>query len=544
MDNSLISLESLFELQRNLVSAESGESIYHNVVLSLLGKLRISKAVILEKREERCRVLFSRGRIKLPESEFQLHDSVPERSWSLTEYLESKGLGLVREILSDDETSTHIALGFPIGQTTLTDPQERYLSLVLSIAESALGVVKSKRALQASAHAVEQRNYLLTAFVEMSRDFSVNLSVDEILRLLSYRVMGQLLAPKFSLVLLDKDYVPFFAVNSLKLEPSRASELIGVDLKISEAFFDDTSIIHVTPMSVRGEIKGALVLGKRLGGSALSERDKNFAEALGNSAITALENARLFHEELEKKKMESELDVARDIQSRLFPASLPTIDGYTMAAVNVSSKVVGGDYYDVIPLDESRTFLCIADVSGKGIPASLLMANVQASLRSLVPLQLPLRELIERVNVVVCSNTTPDKFVTFFGGILDTSLHTFTYINAGHNPPYAVDSDGSLHELTEGGLILGIFDTPPPYEIGEFTLEEGTSITLYTDGVTEAMNLELEEYSDDRLKEIVIGVQSQTAESILEAIVADVQAHVAGADRSDDFTCLVFRRGS
>jgi sigma-B regulation protein RsbU (phosphoserine phosphatase) len=234
--------------------------------------------------------------------------------------------------------------------------------------------------------------------------------------------------------------------------------------------------------------------------------------------------------------------VAKSIQQGLLPKAIPALDGYELAAINESSQQVGGDYYDVLALSDHEYLLAIGDVSGKGIPASLLMANVQAALRTIAPLRLPLPEATERINSLIHANTSADKFITFFWGILDTTAHTFEYVNAGHNPPYFLHDHERCEELSAGGLILGIMGTPPPYASETLRLEPGNVIVSYTDGVNEAMSRDMEEFSDERLKALVQECHSLPADQTLRRIRDEVHTFTEGAAQSDDITMLVLRR--
>jgi sigma-B regulation protein RsbU (phosphoserine phosphatase) len=297
----------------------------------------------------------------------------------------------------------------------------------------------------------------------------------------------------------------------------------------------------VIPMALQGQVRGVILLGEKLNRDPFTSADFEFLSALGNLAIISLENARLFKEAIEKQRMEDELLIARDIQKGLLPSVLPVVPGIDIAAANFSSKQVGGDYYDVVPLDEHRYILAIGDVSGKGTPAALLMANIQATIRALVPLQLSLSELTARVNNLMCQNTGGNKFVTFFWGALDHRSRTLRYVNAGHNHPYLLHSDGSMERLDKGGMILGVLETLIPYEEGEVELRGGDLLVLFTDGVSEAMNPANQEYGEDRLEAMVRGAGDQDARALIEAIHKDIQVHAAGAPQSDDITMMVIR---
>jgi sigma-B regulation protein RsbU (phosphoserine phosphatase) len=267
----------------------------------------------------------------------------------------------------------------------------------------------------------------------------------------------------------------------------------------------------------------------------LSDEDLLFIDYLGNTAIAALENERLFQEELKKKQLESELNLALEIQKGLFPSEAIEIENYSIYGRSIPSKQVGGDYYDHIQIDENRYFILIADVSGKGMPAAMIMANLQAALRVLVKLGLPLLDIIINLNHIVYSNTSQDKFVTFFGGILDTKKNTFEYINAGHNPPYLF-RDGKVINLDKGGLFLGLMDGGFPYESEEIKLEDNDFIILYTDGITEAMNTKNEEFGDDNLIDIC---QKNTSRlELLDDIIEKVKLFSYGSSQYDDITML------
>jgi sigma-B regulation protein RsbU (phosphoserine phosphatase) len=249
----------------------------------------------------------------------------------------------------------------------------------------------------------------------------------------------------------------------------------------------------------------------------------------------------LFREALEKQRMDDELLIAREIQKGLLPSVLPIIHGMEIAATNISSKQVGGDYYDVVRLSEERHVIAIGDVSGKGSPAALLMANLQATIRALVPLEISLPVLTARVNDLMCGNTGGNKFVTFFWGILDSKKGTLEYVNAGHNYPYLVHADGAVDRLDRGGMILGVLKTEQPYEEGTVTFRSGDLLVLFTDGVSEAMSKEGEEYGEERLERLLVEHRNLAASEVLEAIHHDVLTHTRGAAQSDDITLMIVR---
>jgi sigma-B regulation protein RsbU (phosphoserine phosphatase) len=300
-------------------------------------------------------------------------------------------------------------------------------------------------------------------------------------------------------------------------------------------------IVALVPLEAQNEVRGMLCLGERLRGGAYSNADLEFIYSLGNLTIISLENTRLFYEAVEKQKMENELNIAREIQKGLLPRSLPKIKGLDLAALNISSKQVGGDYYDVVTLENGNYAIAIGDVSGKGTPASLLMANVQATIRTLVHFNLPLSEMTMRVNHLICENTGNDKFITFFWGIFDPTSKIFRYVNAGHNHPFVVRAGGSIERLAAGGIILGVMKHASPYEEGSVRLLPGDVIVMFTDGISEAMNKEGIDYTEERVEQFLRKVGALSAQGILDEIQNEIARYTSGAQQSDDITLVVMK---
>ena len=238
--------------------------------------------------------------------------------------------------------------------------------------------------------------------------------------------------------------------------------------------------------------------------------------------------------------MEKDLELARNIQQNLLPNKLPISVKFQISAINITAKLVGGDFYDVVKLDENRLLIAIADVSGKGIQASLLMANLQAFLKSIYKQNYKLEEASNFLNDLVSENTTNGSFITFFWGILDISSKEFTYVNMGHNPPLLI-SENKITKLKKGGMILGVMQTIIPYEFEIIKLKSNDALILFTDGVTEAMNISNEEYSDERLEELCLNIANNDADKILENILFDLNSHTQGAEQSDDITSLILK---
>ena len=234
---------------------------------------------------------------------------------------------------------------------------------------------------------------------------------------------------------------------------------------------------------------------------------------------------------------EQELEDAGDVERRLLPAEIPQIPGCQISGSWQPAGAIGGDYFDVLKFGESRVGLCIGDVIGKGIPAALLMSNLQAAVRAAGSETTEPGELCARLNRVVAANTASSKFITFFYGLLDRASRRLTYTNAGHNAPILVRRDGSLLRLEMGGPALGVLEEHG-YEQGEAGLSSGDRLLLFTDGVTEAVNGAGEEYGEDRLIELLRKNRGRSAVELHDAILTAVGEFSRGA-RADDATLIV-----
>jgi serine phosphatase RsbU (regulator of sigma subunit) len=318
-----------------------------------------------------------------------------------------------------------------------------------------------------------------------------------------------------------------------------ASGKILLSREQEEWFLKRKSAI-LLPLITNSGLVGFLVISTKTNGEDFTAEE---LELLGNfSAQTALvaENFELLDEKLIKQKLEEQLKVARDIQKGLLPGEIPCRPGLEIDALIRFCLEVAGDYYDVIPLDEYRTVLSIGDVAGKGIGPAMLMANLQASLRTTQAMGVSLRESSMRINRIVYDNTPSELFITFFFGLIDVEKQTLRYVNAGHNPPLLVSSDGTVNVLSEGGILLGV-QADAVYEEGEVPFKPGDILLMYTDGVCEAMNCSDEEYGEKRLAKLVSGNRRLPLTDLLHLIEQEVEVHHGSSDYEDDFTLLTAR---
>ncbi|MCI0406009.1 MAG: SpoIIE family protein phosphatase [candidate division Zixibacteria bacterium] len=256
-------------------------------------------------------------------------------------------------------------------------------------------------------------------------------------------------------------------------------------------------------------------------------------------AALSIERAQLFAERVEKRRLEGELSIARRIQHSFFPKNIPALAGFDLFGANRPSSEVGGDYYDFIPIVENQVGIAIADVSGKGIPAALIMAAFRASLKAEIRNNYAIRTIMAKVNSLMQESIEAGNYVTAFYGVLDAQKKIFTFCNAGHNPPLILKADGTREYLTKGGVALGIFGDSA-YKEKPYALREGDILVFYTDGVTEARNEAEEEFALPRLEKIVAENRGLPAEEIYRAVEGAV-IRFQNYRRQDDFTLIVLK---
>lgn len=328
----------------------------------------------------------------------------------------------------------------------------------------------------------------------------------------------------------------------------------GETLNIREAyseprFFPDfdrksgyvTKSILCMPLENRdGKIIGVFELFNKKRGF-FSKNDETVISIMSVDVAIAIENARLHKTEIDFVRMNEEVRLAAVIQSGLLPKSSPSIPGYEIAGISIPAQSVGGDYFDFIPMNDGRMALCLGDVSGKGLPASLLMANLQATLRGQTLVSQIPSECLLRSNRLLYESTSPEKFATLFYGILEIQQHTLHYSNAGHDWPFLVGIDHSIQRLQTGGVVLGLMPQAM-YEDIEISIQVGDVLVIQSDGVSEAMNIHQEPFGEQRLQDLILEHRDSAPQEIIDTIVREVHKHAGEYIQSDDITIMVVKR--
>jgi sigma-B regulation protein RsbU (phosphoserine phosphatase) len=274
--------------------------------------------------------------------------------------------------------------------------------------------------------------------------------------------------------------------------------------------------------------------------NAYTDDDLQVLLLLASQVAIIIEKVMLHEQLVEKKRLQGQLEVAREVQLELLPASDPKLEGFDICAYNFSTEEVSGDYYDWVRIYDDQIGIVIADVSGKGVPAALLMAFLRASLRAAIHIGYAPHISMAKVNYLLWESIERNQFVTAFYAVLDATNKTLAYTNAGHNPPLLMDADGTARFIERGGLPLGMFRATRYYEY-YLPIETGQTLVLYTDGVTEAVNSGGEEYGRDRLERIVREGRALSARGLIDLIYQDILRWTDGRGSHDDMTFFIVK---
>ena len=558
-------LQPLFEFSKVVNSSLDLEFILATVLRTLMGKMLAGKGMVLSRADKQhFRVQFVRG---LPESlvgslytmarapRAFVHLGRRKESWAAT--LGALEMDVLVPIPSRGSIVGYLALGRRMNAARYGTADKELLNSLVDLSGSAIEKALIIGQVNDANRNLDRKVQELNTLFDLSKELNAGLDLERVLRLLSFALMGQIGVRQYAVCLQQQD--------RMEIATSRTGDLAALQhalptlclltkassveelLKHRECRSTAGDLVRlgfqaVIPMHIQSKTKGLILLGARLRGGEYSQADLEYLYALANLAIISIENARLFRETIEKQRLEDELIIAQEIQRGLLPESLPRVPTFDIAAANIPSKQVGGDYYDVLQRTDRELVIAIGDVSGKGTPAALLMANVQAALRALAPSEQSLSVITGRINDLTAANTRGgSKFITFFWGVLDTVSKTLTYVNAGHNPPVLVRASGAVEYLDRGGLILGVLPTSVPYEQATVQLATGDLLVLFTDGVSEAMNASSEDFTEERLLDVIRRSRAKSCQEIIDTVLRAVEEHAAGTPQSDDITLLVLR---
>lgn len=392
----------------------------------------------------------------------------------------------------------------------------------------------------------------LNALLEITQAINSNLPEESLYKIYNFTLRSNLNIRKLALFVLDDDWFckAYFGTQHPYTQIKLLPEFKTIqDITYLREFLacEFTEFDIIIPVAHKTTTLALVFVGglDKYGDRYENEDGIRFIQALSNIIIVAIENKKLVRKQLEQEALRKELEIASDVQQFLFPERLPNTDKLKIEASYLPHDRIGGDYYDYIPINKNQFLICVADVSGKGIPAALMMSNFQASLRTLVRLTPNLTDIIEALNFQVLENTKGEKFITFFAAIYDIRLKTMVYVNAGHNPPLLWDRKHGIRLLEDGATVLGAMHPLPFLNEGFIPDLEDFLIFCYTDGLTETSNEQDQQYGVEALMNYFNQESTYTKElkTIHEDIIVSLDNFKGRNGYNDDITILSCRVG-
>jgi serine phosphatase RsbU (regulator of sigma subunit) len=299
-------------------------------------------------------------------------------------------------------------------------------------------------------------------------------------------------------------------------------------------------LLIAVPLSIKSDIFGVMLIEEDEKARRFRSRRLEIINGIAQQAALAIQNDLLQQEMVVRERLETEVQLARQIQQTFIPSVLPAHDNWQIAARWRTARQVGGDFYDVIELAENKLGIFIADVADKGMPAALFMALTRTLVRAAVQETSSPAEALRRVNDSLLPDTQQGMFVTAVYGELDLEAGTFTYVNAGHNPPFWVKTDGSLEKLTRTAIALGVMEQPV-IEERTLTFGLGDTLLLYTDGLTEAFSPDGDLFGEVRLLDVMASLRAGTAQEVIRSIEDCLNEFIDPLPLGDDLTMMAIR---
>jgi phosphoserine phosphatase RsbU/P len=558
LEKRMSELISLLDLSTTLSSSLSGDEILDAALLIVMGELRAARGCILVRAEDRFELRARRG-FTLSSTTTVREQDLPGEDVALggVPGLGIPGLEAVCLVRKAGRVIAVLGLAARADGTPYTGDDAAFLRSVAACAATPIenGLIYTE--LKQVNRRLSLKVFQLHNLFDITRELSASQDEESIKGLVTTALMGQLLVSRCALYLRTGDELVLAQERGMRmdeegrripladvapvLEALRGAETTG-DLapgKLRDALQRHRLALAV-PLSLGERAQGLFAVGERASGAPFGEEDRDFAFSLGRQALGALESVRLHRIRAEKERQDRELQFAREIQRSLFPPAPPEIAGVGLAAVSVPSQEVGGDHYDFIPLPGGRIAVTVADVSGKGTPASLLMASVHASLRALAGTTDP-AALMARVNRFLYDSTQAHRYVTMFYAELDPVARRLAFVNAGHVPPCLLRASGEEVRLTCGGPVVGLLAQEVSYEVGSLDLGPGDLLAIVSDGVTEACAEDDREFGERRLFDSLRRSRHDDAEGVLGTIVDAVHAWTGPAGCGDDLTAVVVK---
>ncbi len=536
-------LEALLESSQLLYSSLDLDFLLQHLLRTVMGRRLVTKGLIAVADDEGMRLSLVRGLPTLEAGRPFVEEDATQA-----------GIDRLYEIRQGEDLVGLLGLGRGLRQ--LDPAEDEFLKALMGIAATSIANARSHFEVQRLNEDLSQKVQDLNTLLEMVRSLTSNLDPETVAHVLALTLTGRWGISRYAVAAWKDGHPSVVRQRGLRLPDidslrddlaSISAPLLVADLPEGrlKSILKERKAEALFPLRTGEQALGAIALGARLGGLPLNPGDLEFGAGLAGQAVVAFENGWHFHETLEKRKIEQEIGVAASIQKDLFPSSLPELKGIEMAAHSLAARQVGGDYYDAIPVGapgpEGPCLICVADISGKGIPASLLMSNIQATLRALLNEEVSVVDLVSRTSELLHATTPASKYATALILRLDPLSGEARYVNAGHNDGILIRASGEVEKWKSTGPPVGLL---PGLPFGEANVElrPGDLLAVCSDGVVEAQDAEEEEFEEERFLEVLLENRELPVSEILEKVFQAIDSFVGDAPQHDDITLFLIRR--
>ena len=529
-------LQALLESAKLLSSSLALPDLLAHLLRTVMGRLLVSKALIAVDLDGSMRVALARGLPTLSRGDLFTEDI--GRAAKLEQFFPIEQTGKAIGVLAIGRA----ARGF------LEPEEEDFIKALLGLAASSIANAQAHEAAVRSNEKLAQKVQELRALIDLVRGVSASLEPDDIAQMLTLTLAGRWIISKYGLVTWKMGHPEILRQKGLDLgfileDKERWAQLLEPTMAPGDTLLPAGSLL--LPLRSSAETFGIVACGPRLNKQPYTEADIEFGAGLVAQAAVSFDNAWHFRDTLVRQQMEKEVALAASIQRDLFPAVLPQLTRSDVAARNRQAKLVGGDYYDVLPIQGSGPdlphLLCVVDISGKGMFAALLMSNIQATLRALLSRGQSLAEVAQQANKLLHATTPANRYATAFLTQYDPVTGECQWVNCGHNDGVVLRKSGEVKMMPCSGIALGLFPGII-YEAQNFELREGDLLAIYSDGVTEANDAAEQEFSLERFIAVLKANKERAASEIVDTVIREIDAFVGEAPQFDDITLMVMKR--
>ncbi len=538
-------LEALLESAQLLHASLDLNDLLKHLLRTVMGRLVVGKGLIAVEQDGAPRLALVRGFPKLKVGDIFDPNDVREA-----------GVALLLPIGDETQPIGYLGIGRP-AKGDVEGEEIEFLNALLGIAASGIENARAHTEAQKLNQDLDQKVQELRALLDLVRGLTSAIEPEEIAQLLALTLAGRWAVRKYAVAAWKEGHQIVTRQKGFELNhideckqlldtlPEAIAMTSFLDCTFKEFILNQQGELFFPIRSNDITSGGFVILGPRPGKLIFSEADYEFGAGLVAQAAVAFDNSWYIKETIQRKKIEQELELAATIQTTLFPAAMPRLKNFDLAARNRPARQCGGDYYDALPVaattENDPHLICVADVSGKGLPASLLMSNIQATLRALLGRIPALTELAAHTNELLFATTPSNKYVTGVLLQIDPVTGKCVYVSAGHTDCLLLRANGEAEWIKATGTPLGLISNMP-YEEESFVVHPGDIIALFSDGVPEAQDINEEEYGEQHVADFMRGIAHESATVIVAKIFDEIDRFAGAAPQYDDITLFVLKR--